>query len=375
MRALITVISDLFTDMRVQKHAILLAEMGCSVELIGRRDGRSPLPSLQGISARRIRIPFRKGPMMYLSFNGALLLHLLFRKADLYVANDLDTLIPCYIVSRLRRKPLVYDAHEYFTGQYGLPERRIKYRLWKIAEKMVLPKVDYMITVSNSIADLYRQEYGILPVVVRNIPLSTVTIEPYPRHTTGAQEHDLVIAFQGSGINPGRGASELIEAMSLVEGIRLIIIGAGDIIDKIKLELKEKRLEQKITILPRMPWEEMMRYTRSCDAGLSLDTDTCLNQRYSLPNKLFDYIAAGIPVIVSPLPEVSALTRKYGCGIVLEDVTPEIIAVALSRLRDDRHYLTELKEKTKKAAVELRWENERIAEQELFRSVIEKKMI
>jgi glycosyltransferase involved in cell wall biosynthesis len=114
----------------------------------------------------------------------------------------------------------------------------------------------------------------------------------------------------------------------------------------------------------------MMSHTRSCDAGLSLDKDTCINQRFSLPNKLFDYIAAGIPVIASPLPEVSTLLSEFGCGIILTEVTPAEIAAKLMRLKNDTSLLTSLKNKALAAAPELTWEKEKTIEQDLFRRVI-----
>jgi len=110
-----------------------------------------------------------------------------------------------------------------------------------------------------------------------------------------------------------------------------------------------------------------------CDAGLSLDTDTCVNQRYSLPNKFFDYIAAGIPALVSPLPEVAALVEKYGCGKVLEAVTPESIACELQLLADDPRLLSSLKENAVEARRELNWEREKEGERELIRSVVKSK--
>jgi glycosyltransferase involved in cell wall biosynthesis len=188
-------------------------------------------------------------------------------------------------------------------------------------------------------------------------------------HSAG--EDELLVIYQGSGINEGRGAEELIDAMALVERVWLIIAGSGDIIRKIRQRGTDSRAAARIIFLPVMPWEEMMRYTLGCDAGFSLDADTCTNQRYSLPNKLFDYIAAGIPAIASPLPEVSAVIRQYGCGVVLEEVSPEAIAQALVRLRDDRALLSALKEKSRAASNELNWEKEKLKEQEFFRSVIE----
>ncbi len=182
MRATIAVISDLSTDMRVQKQALLLTDMGYTVTLIGRNTGKSPSLFLPRIRIIRLRVLFRRGPVMYILFNVALLLRLLTRRSDLYVANDLDTLIPCFYVSRLFGKPLVYDAHEYFTGQFGLEERKFKYSVWKKAERRFVPKVRHMITVSNSIADLYRKEYGVDPVVIMNVAPSTDELIPYNRN-------------------------------------------------------------------------------------------------------------------------------------------------------------------------------------------------
>ncbi len=373
MKVLIAVISDVATDMRVQKQAFLLAEMGCEVTVLGRMRYNSLPCLLRGIEVFRIRVPFRKGPGMYLTFNFMLLIHLLVRRFDLCVSNDLDTLVPCYAVSRLFRKKLVYDAHEYFTGQHGLVEKKIRHRLWKAAERRTVPHVKHMITVSNSISDLYRSEYGANPVVVRNLAPSVAHLVPHDRKMHSVGEDELLVVYQGSGINEGRGAEELIDAMALAEGVRLLVSGSGDIIRKIRHRAFESPAAARIIFLPVMPWEEMMRYTLGCDAGMTLDADTCTNQRYSLPNKLFDYIAAGIPAISSPLPEVSAIIRQYGCGVVLEEVSPEAIAEALVRLRDDRALLSALKEKSARARNEINWEKEKLKEQEFFRNVIEVK--
>lgn len=370
MKVLIAVISDLSSDMRVQKHAKLLTCEGHTVTLVGRVAGVPLHLSLNGVEAKRIWVPFRKGPAMYILFNLLLLWRLLIRRFDLCMACDLDTLVPCYIVARIKGKKLIYDSHEYFTGQYGLAERRIKHAIWKRTERMILPRLVHMITVSESIANLYRREYGIDPVVIRNVAPSVASLEPYDRKTAGATNDELLVVLQGSGVNEGRGARELVSAVTGLERVRLLIIGTGDIIENLKASVQESGAGKKITFLPRMSWEEMMRYTMCCDAGLSIDTDTCENQKYSLPNKLFDYIAAGIPVVVSPLPEVEAIVERYGCGLVIREVTPAEIAAALERLRDDRILLQSLREKSCEARKELSWEREQVKEQEFIRSVI-----
>jgi len=339
-------------------------------------EGSLPL-SLPSAAVAMIRVPFRKGPMMYLWFNVALLFRLLLlRRADLYIANDLDTMIPCHMVSRLFRRPLVYDAHEYFTGQYSLTERKFKRSLWKNAERRLLPKVRYMMTVSDSLAEIYSQEYGCEPVVIRNLPMPVLNILPYQRRNLAASADDLLVVFQdGSGDNPGRGVSELLEAMTLLENVKLVIIGTGKRIEEARQQVQNQRIDHKVIFLPRMRWEEMMGFIKCCDAGLSIDADTCANQRFSLPNKLFDTIGAGVPVIVSPLPEVSAIIAKYRCGLVLDELTPRAIAGALSLLRDDQQLLSDLKGNALSAAEELSWEKEQIAERDLFIRVIKENSI
>ncbi len=373
MKAVIAVISDLSTDMRVRKQALLMAEEGFSVTVIGRESGSDLQVDFPGIKIKRLRVPFRKGPAMYVYFNLYLFFHLLFLKHEICVSCDLDTLIPCYMVSRLSGTILVYDAHEYFTGQHGLAERRRKHAIWKAAERWIVPHIRHMITVSDSIAGLYHKEYGVNPLVVRNAAPDVSFLVSHDRKELGAGEDELLLVFQGSGINEGRGASELIEAVAGLERVRLLIIGSGDIMEDLQHKVRERVSDGNISFLPRMAWEEMMRYTMCCDAGVSLDKDNCINQRYSLPNKLFDYIAAGIPSIVSPLPETSAIIEQYGCGIITKDVSPEAIAGQIIRLRDDRTLYHALRQKALEARMELNWEKERLKEQEFFRDVINSK--
>ncbi|NLE34072.1 MAG: glycosyltransferase family 4 protein [Bacteroidales bacterium] len=373
MKAVIAVISDLATDMRVRKLAMLMAEEGLDTMVVGRYSGTTLPVTIPRVRTTTLRVPFRKGPLMYLTFNFFLFFRLLFRGYGIIVASDLDTLVPCYLVSRLSGAILIYDSHEYFTGQYGLQERPFKHFLWKSAERIVVPRADHMITVSNSIGELYRREYGVDPLVIRNVSPDITHLLPHDRGELGASKEDLLVIMQGSGLNEGRGAGQLLAAMNLTERVRLLVVGTGDIIERIRRDASLSPAGSRINFLPRMPWEEMMRYTMCCDAGLSLDTDTCVNQRYSLPNKFFDYIAAGIPALVSPLPEVAALVEKYGCGKVLEAVTPEVIARQLQLLADDPRLLSSLKQNAVEARRELHWEREKVREQELVRSIIKSK--
>lgn len=372
MRVVSSIINDFSTDQRVIKQTGILNDLGCDVTVVCRK--RSPVRT-GVINCRCIRFRFlvNKGPLFYFSYNLRLLLFLLFHRFDLYISNDLDTLLPCYIVSRLRRKRLVYDSHEYFTGQYGLAENRFAFNTWKWIERKILPNLSFVITVSDSIAELYNKEYGINPFVIRNAAFKSSDIIPVDRKEFGVSSDKLLVVLQGTGINVGRGASELLEALKIISGVHLLIIGSGDTMKEIKSKATDSSLSGKVTFIPGLPWSEMMAYTKACDAGLSLDKDTCLNQKYSLPNKLFDYLSAGIPVIVSPLPEISKIVNEFDCGIITDDVTPDSISAALVKLRDDKELYQRLKEGAQNASIILNWENESRKEDHFFRDVMETK--
>jgi len=370
MRVVSSIINDISTDQRVMKQAAVLRSLGCSVTVVCRRKADFNFAS-DDFRAYRFRFYINRGPLFYFIFNIRLLIFLLFKRYDIYVANDLDTLLPNYIVSRLRRKPLVYDSHEYFTGQYGLQERRFSYNTWKKIERCIVPRLRYMITVSDSIAELYNAEYGVSPEVIRNAAYSSSGIVPARLEEIGIKNNDFRLIIQGAGLNPGRGVPELLDAMKLVSGVHLIIIGSGDALSTIKMKISSLGLNERVTLISQLPWREMMRYTIACDAGISLDKDTCINQKLSLPNKLFDYLSAGIPVIASPLPEVSKIIHEFNCGVVAEAVTPECISKAIIKLRDNKELTAGMKESAKTASKVLNWERESIRETAFFRKIID----
>jgi len=370
MRVVSAIINDIYTDQRVRKQAAVLKSLNCDVTIACRRQSDHGSGADDDFHSVKFTFPVNHGPLFYFLYNMRLFSYLLFHRFDVYVANDLDTLLPCFLLSRIRNKPLVYDSHEYFTGQHGLDHNRLAYKTWKRIERYILPKLRYMITVSESIAQLYFSEYGILPVVVRNLSFSSKQIKPFSRYQAGIPEDDFLVVLQGTGLNPGRGAIELLDAMKLTEGVHLMIIGSGDSIEEIKTKSSGLSVKHKVTFVPRMPWEEMMSYTKMCDAGLSLDKDQSINQRYSLPNKLFDYLSAGIPVIVSPLPEIEAIVSQYNCGLVTDDVTPVGISKALLRMRDDSELRSRLKEGAKNASQLLTWDDEKQKEISLFKTLL-----
>jgi glycosyltransferase involved in cell wall biosynthesis len=274
------------------------------------------------------------------------------------VANDLDTLLPNFLVAKLKHLPLIFDSHEYFTGVPEIQNRPFVKWVWTTIEKMIFPRLKYVMTVSDSISMQYESQYGIRPLTIRNCARSSAEIKGYPKKELGISDDHLLLILQGGGINIDRGGEELIKALNRIEKVSLIIVGSGDVLPVLKDAVNKINLSDRIRFIPNQSWNELIKYTKAADVGLSLDKDTNLNYRFSLPNKLFDYISAGIPVITSDLPEVKKIVEESGCGIIIQNVTPEEICKAIIKLRDDLVLLNKLKQNAVIASESLNWDTE-----------------
>lgn len=314
-----------------------------------------------------MKLLFTKGPFFYAEFNFRLFLFLLFHPANALMANDLDTLLPNFIISKLKQIPLIYDSHEYFTETPELVHRKSVQKIWKIIEAFVLRHLDRMITVNESIADLFRQKYGIIVRSVRNIPSGKISIQFKTREEAGLPADKSILILQGSGINIDRGAEELVMAMKYLPEMVLLIIGSGDAMPLIRQIIDQNRLYDRIILLPRMNYTDMMAYTRLADLAFSLDKDTNLNYRFSLPNKLFDYIHAGVPVIATPLPEIKKIIDAYEIGAFVESLEPQVLADQIRGVLHQTERILQWKINLGRAAEALCWEKEEEVLLEFYR--------
>jgi len=368
-RALISVINDLVTDQRVDKAAKVLLEMGYEVLMIGRQKHDSLRMPEKPYQTSRMRLLWEKGPFFYAEYNLRLFFFLLWQKCDLLVSNDLDTLLPNYLVHKLRNIPIVYDSHEYFTETPEVIHRPFVKNFWKRIEKSIVPRLKYCITVNESIANLFRQEYKVNFSVVRNIPMKPL-IENLPsRSDLGIPENKRIVLLQGAGINIQRGAEELVEAMQYLDQTLLLIVGGGDVIGVLKDISQQFHLEEKVRFIPKQLPGKLFAYTSLADIGVTLDKDTNINYRFSLPNKLFDYIHAGIPVLASPLPEIKKIIEHYQIGCLIENHDPRHIAGKIEDMLRDQNRYTAWKTNLEKATAELNWEKEKAVLIDLFSQI------
>jgi glycosyltransferase involved in cell wall biosynthesis len=358
-KAIVSVINDLTTDQRVHRHCLCLADHDYQVQLVGRTLANSQPVGERDYSTFRFKLPFETGPLFYASFNLRLFLHLLFSKADLLFSNDLDTLLPNYLVSKLKRVDLIYDSHELFSEVSEVQARPRVQGVWKWLEKTLMPRLSNMMTVNRSIADTYKKWYGVDMKVHRNLPMKKPDAIKTSRTDLDLPIDKKIIVLQGAGINVDRGAEEAVLAMQFLNDHLLLIIGSGDVIDQLKEMVTELNLADKVKILGKKPYDEMMKYTACADLGLSLDKDTSLNYRFSLPNKLFDYIQVGTPVLVSNLPELAKVVTENGVGELLESHDPKVLADQIERMLSNEPKMDEYAQNCRKAGSELVWENER----------------
>ncbi len=365
-RVIVSVINDLVTDQRVHKSCQTLENSGFNVLLVGRKMRNSPEMDPRSYQVQRMRLIFEKGPFFYAEFNIRLFFFLLFRKAGLLLSNDLDTLLPNYLISKLKKIPLVYDSHEYFTEVPELVNRKTVQSVWKKIEGIIFPKLKDVITVNESIADLFFNDYGIRPVIVRNIPRKRTKEVKLTRSDLDLPTDQKLIILQGSGINVDRGSEELVEAMQFVNNARLLIVGGGDVIDTLKKMVISFGLSDKVIFRPRMPYNNLIAFTTIADLGITFDKSSNLNYKFSLPNKLFDYIQSGTPVLSSELPEIKKIIIKYDIGDFISSHKPELIAQKINSILSNDELLGKWKKNCSFAAQELNWENEELVLQDIY---------
>lgn len=353
--------NDLSTDQRVDKICNTLLELKFDVLLVGRVLPHSKKVT-RSYQTKRFNLWFNKGPLFYANYNIKLFFFLLFNKSDALWSNDLDTLWANYIVSKWKNKKLVFDSHEYFTEVPELVNRPKVQWFWKRIERNILPKLKHVLTVSSSIAELYKKEYKIDVKLLRNVPALNKHIVDVENIKV---EGKRIIIYQGA-INVNRGIEYMVKAMKNLENTYLYIAGYGDISDEIQQLIIALKLEDKVKMLGEIPLEKLHGYTQQADLGLSLEEDMGLNYRFALPNKLFNYIQAELPVLVSYLPEMKSLVHHYQLGESIEKHDPKHIAEKINSMLNDKQQMNIWKENAKKAALELNWEQEKHVIANLF---------
>jgi glycosyltransferase involved in cell wall biosynthesis len=361
-------------DSRVRREASALAHDGHEVTVLE----LAPVPPagtlMDGFRRRSVqppawlkrRLPFH---LYRIAFLTSFVKGITRERPDVVHAHDAAMLLPGIIGARLTGARLVYDSHELATS---VPYRD---RAWAAfvsgIERLVVPRCAALITVSEGIAWRLRERYGLArtPCVVRNVSALAADGRPGLRRRLGLAAEAPLVLHQGAPA-PARGCEVLVEAVDRLPGVHLAFLGDPEpgYAALLRRFIAERDLQARVRLLPGVPLEDLLAHTAEADVGVTLLQDTCLNHRLALPNKLFEYIAAGVPVVAAALPETQRLVETHGVGWCARSDDPLAVAGALSAaLREPPD--AGLRERLQLAGQELCWEREQERLLELYRSL------
>lgn len=343
-----TVTNDLSFDQRMHRICSSLSAAGYEVVLTGRL--RKSSRPLEPRSYRTVRLHclFDKGKLFYAEYNLRLFFWLLFQRTDVYCAIDLDTILPNYFASLLRRKKRVHDAHELFCEMDEIRTRPAVYRMWKTIERFCVPRFAQGYTIGECYAEEFKRMYGANYTVVRN---ATVLQQETMPETTGDY-----ILYQGA-VNEGRCFETLIPAMKQVN-TSLIICGEGNFYEQAKALAGEHGVEDRVQFKGYVEPQALKEYTRRAMVGITLFTGQGKSNYFSMANRFFDYMHAGVPQLCVAYPEYQRVNRRYELAMLLEDTSSDAIAAALNRMTGDATLLQRMRTQALLARKEYCWQEE-----------------
>jgi glycosyltransferase involved in cell wall biosynthesis len=347
-RIFFTVTNDLTYDQRMNRICTSLAQNGYTVTLVGRKLSASPPLKEEKFHQKRIRCFFNKGKLFYAEYNSRLFFFLLFRGMDAICAIDLDTILPCLYISKWKKIPRVYDAHELFTGLKEVTTRpRIK-KFWTRVERKAVPQFKLGYTVSESIAQEFNNRYGVKYAVIRNI---TRLKELIPFVSS-----ERFLLYQGA-INEARAFEYLIPAMKQIN-YKLVICGDGNFMNQLKQLIRENNVEDKVELKGMLSPDELWIISQTATIGMGVAENTGINQYLALPNKFFDYIHAGLPQIAMNFPEYVKINREFEVAVLIDDLNSTIIARVVNNLMSNGVLYQRLRENCLRARQVLNWRQE-----------------
>lgn len=264
---------------------------------------------------------------------------------DVVHANDLETLPAAALLARRAGARLVYDAHELYSAFEADPPRL--YNAAALAlERALARRADAVVTVSEPLAEELHARLGLetAPLVVHNAPPLTQVAAP------GAAGRPLEAVFQGS-FGPGRPLGDLLDAVALAPDVRLTIRGVRVPAEAVRAEIARRGLEDRVVLAETVPPDAAVEALGGFHAGIVFDRPETRNNELSFPNKLFEYLMAGLAVVVPRLPGLAPLVEQERCGVTFEPGSPEALASALQALVA-RCNLEELRANARRLAVE-----------------------
>lgn len=356
--------NSVWFDPRVRKQLYAYVENNIDVVALGNYDKRynsdevEKLPckvTLVKKKEKYSKISIIDKIIRELNVNRLMYKELIKEKPDVIHANDLNALIPAYKASKKLKCKVIYDSHEIFIENMGIANNKIIKFVWSWLEKRIIKKVDLVVSVSHAAAEYLRDYYNIpKPLVVTNCISQSMQVK-----------NDVSKNFPKEILNhgqfyAGRGYDTLVEVAPMMEkhnDLKIVLRGFG----KMEEELRKRASEQGVKNLefaPPVHTKDLVKYASSAWVGVAITECILINFKLSVSNKLFEYAAAGLPVIMSDIPEHRYLNEKYNFGIILKDNSPEELCRAIEELYCDEDLYNKLSQNALILSDEINWENE-----------------
>lgn len=360
------------TDVRVMREATALLAAGYDVTVVDIEADRSrpTQEEIQGVHFRHVFMPsrFAKSRVKLWSVVklGAAIARSIWvvarTPAEVYHAHEDNALPACYVAAILRRRTLIFDAHELPLSQPNITRWRRLCALAQRVLRVILPRCDGVMTVSAPISDEMQRRFGgKRAVLLRNIPPYTAPIvSDHLRERLNLDPAARIALYQGS-LHPDRNLDILVRAAKYLGPQQVIaLMGSGPSQRHLETLIEEEGVGDRVKIIPAVPYAELLSWTASADVGLIVyDGSYSLNVQYCLPNKLFEYVMVGVPVFASSLDAVAEILTTYDVGAIIPSIAPEVVAQGLSALLADNAARARMRQHGLAAArQELRWEVE-----------------
>ena len=347
-KIIFTVTNDLSYDQRMERICNTLSNAKYDIELVGRVKKHSIPLTKKSYHQNRLHCFFQKGKLFYIEYNIRLFFYLLFKRADVISSVDLDTIFPCILVSKIRSKKIVFDAHEYFTEVPEVTNRKLIKFIWETVAKLCIPQVNAAYTVGDSLAEIFTKKYHKNFEVIRNV--STLS-----NHQIIKSSPEKIILYQGD-LNEARGLEQMIDAMKNIEA-EFWIAGDGLLSEKLKQLAINFKVDSKVKFLGYLKPEQLKMLTEKATIGINILENKGLSYYYSLANKFFDYIHAGVPQICAPFPEYENINSQFNVALLCDCDVPQIIHSINLLLQDETLY-KKMQEDCLKAKEFFNWQNE-----------------
>lgn len=347
-RIYFTVTNDLSFDQRMHRICNSLQTAGFQVTLVGRELNTSKALREKSFKQVRLRCVFNKGFLFYAEYNIRLFFFLLFSKMDGICAIDLDTILPCLFISKIKGISRIYDAHEYFTEMKEIRTRPGVKRFWSSIEKFAVPAFKYGYTVSEGLAAMFYEQYARNYITIRNLPVL--------KELDANVKTEKFLLAQGA-VNEARGFEWLIPAMQYVD-YKLIICGDGNFMPQLKQLIQQYGVQDKIELNGMLLPDELRIITQRASLGLGLAEKEGVNQFLALPNKFFDYMHAGLPQITMAYPEYEKINAAYKVAVLLDELSIEKIVSTINETMNDGPLLAELRQNCLNAREIYCWQHE-----------------